>query len=82
MEALGADRAVDLRLEEVESSIEGNADVWYITLSMVDLNTPITSIGTALSALKPKAPRTYKRFTVNKQTGEVTSMKIRELSNA
>lgn len=76
-EALGSGRTQGLRLEEVESSLA----TWQITLSMVAVPEDSPSgIVAALSALTPR--RDYKVFTVEKTSGEVTSMKIRELSNA
>jgi hypothetical protein len=73
-ESLGAERTHGLQLEEIESALEDGMDVWRITLSMPS------------AALDPYAAlsgrRDYKTFTVVKATGEVTSMKIRELSKA
>lgn len=65
--ALGADRTVNIRLEEVESGVWGGDDCWFITLSM---------------GATPLLKREYKIFTVRKNDGEVTSMKIRELAGA
>ena len=74
-ESLGSERTRELRLEEVESAMEGGKEVWRITLSMPD-SSPMN----ALSAFN--ARRDYKTFTVVKSTGEVMSMKIREMSKA
>ena len=63
-----------LQLEEVESGNEGGRDVWRITLSMPE--SPATD---PLAALRRR--REYKIFAVVKSTGEVLSMKIRELAN-
>ena len=60
----------DLQLEEVELGKTGRIDAWLITLSM--LNRRLGSLG----------PREYKVFTVRGDTGEVVSMKIRELAHA
>jgi hypothetical protein len=60
-------RADDLQLEEVE--IDQVMSRWHITLSMSSL----PAWGTA---------RKYKTFTVDGNTGEVLSMKIRELAGA
>lgn len=72
-QTLGAERAKGLQLEEIESDKEGNIEVWRITLSM-----PGSDLSNALAMLT--ARRDYKAFTVVKSTGEVTSMKIREIS--
>jgi transcriptional antiterminator Rof (Rho-off) len=65
----------ELRLEEIESATEGGTEVWRLTLSMPDSN-PLN----ALAVFSTR--REYKTFTVVKSTGEVTSMKIREMSKA
>ena len=68
-------RISGLRLEEVErTGINGNGP-WSITLSM-----PRQQSGMDMFA--GKNPREYKAFLVNADTGEVLSMKIRELANA
>ncbi len=74
--SLGPERTQELRLEEIESATEGRTEVWRITLSMPD-RYPINAMSMMLS---PR--REYKTFTVVKSTGEVTSMKIREMSKA
>ena len=75
-QSLGSSRTQGLQLEEIESGTEGGSDVWRITLSMPN-STP-----SALAGLLNPYPREYKTFTVVKSTGEVTSMKIREISRA
>ena len=75
---LGVERAKGLLLEEVESAKEANAEVWRITLSMPDTS-PMNALN-AMAMLSGR--RQYKTFTVVKSTGEVTSMKIREISHA
>ena len=75
-ETLGAERVVSLQLEEVESGKVGDEDAWLITLSMTNAQ----GLKTALLDLSPLASREYKVFTVLKRTGEVASMKIRELT--
>jgi hypothetical protein len=70
VETLGPERAAGLQFEEVASAKVGGQDAWLITLSMTDSK--------AAFPLAPK--RDYKVFTVLKTTGEVTSMKIRELA--
>jgi hypothetical protein len=78
--ALGPERTQGLRLEEVESSTENGVSVWYITLSMVDREQGTSAMGSAFAALvSPK--REYKRFTIVKETGDVTAMHIREVAN-
>ena len=81
-EALGSERTQGMRLEEIESATEGPQQVWYITLSMFDPSVGDHGVGGTLAAILEPKQREYKRFTVLKDTGEVTSMKIRELSNA
>ncbi|MGO4883683.1 MAG: hypothetical protein ACLP59_23110 [Bryobacteraceae bacterium] len=61
----------DLRLEEVESGKYDRVDAWRITLSMQD-RAGLGSLGR----------REYKVFTVRRDTGEVISMRIRELASA
>jgi hypothetical protein len=68
-------RISGLRLEEVEMTNVKGADTWSITLSM-----PRQQSGMDLFA--GKNPREYKTFLVNSETGQVLSMKIRELANA
>jgi hypothetical protein len=81
-DALGPERTQAMRLEEVESGTEDVQRVWYITLSMLSPPEPDQSAFAASisAALSPYVKRDYKRFTVLKDTGEVTSMRIRELS--
>jgi hypothetical protein len=80
-ETLGPARTQGLRLEEIVAETENGHDVWHITLSMVaeeNVN-GLNQLGLALGAIGPK--RDYKVFAVRKDTGEVTAMRIRELSN-
>jgi hypothetical protein len=73
--SLGPERTQGLQLEEIESATEGGTEVWRITLSMPD--------GDPANALTMfSTRREYKTFSVVKSTGEVTSMKIREMSKA
>jgi hypothetical protein len=74
-QSLGSARTQGLQLEEIESGTEGGTDVWRITLSMPDSNAPV-----ALAPLLNPNRREFKTFTVVKSTGEVTSMKMREMS--
>ncbi|HVN04785.1 MAG TPA: hypothetical protein VMT86_10230 [Bryobacteraceae bacterium] len=59
----------EVLLEEVESSTLDSAPVWLITLSVPPRPLPF-------------GRRDYKTFTVRADTGEVLSMKIRELAGA
>ena len=68
-------RILGLRLEEVERTGLNGDGPWSITLSM-----PRQHSG--MDILAGKDPREYKTFLVNSETGEVLSMKIRELANA
>jgi hypothetical protein len=77
-ELLGPDRAKGLQLEEVESGSQDGKDVWRITLSMASIE-PFNNLAVALGGFRQ---RDYKTFTVLKDTGEVTSMKIRETAKA
>lgn len=85
-DALGVERTAGLQLEEVESANVGDADVWLITLSMfvapLPGEPPVPPGGSLAAMFGPPRPRTYKTFTVRKDTGEVVSMKIREVANA
>jgi hypothetical protein len=80
-DALGPERTVGVRLEEVESTKVRGQDAWLITLSMLlpaslDPERPIFAV------LAGTERREYKTFTVLKSNGEVKSMKIRELADA
>ena len=78
---LGALRTSELRLEEVEMTKVNGDDTWSITLSMLEPQTPPHegTLSAQLSRAFGKGPREHKTFTVNSQTGQVLSMKIREL---
>ena len=70
-EVLDPGQTVDIRLEELESG----ADAYFVTLSMrspAEIS-PIAFIGSA---------RDYRVFTVDRETGEVRAMKIREKTAA
>jgi len=77
-EALGPERTAGMRLEEIESATVDGEDFWLITLSIALQDDSAGGIASALGGVK----REYKRFTVRKSDGEVTSMKIRELADA
>ncbi len=63
-------RTASILLEEVESAAFRGKDAWEITLSLRDPN-----------PLSFAANRQYKTFTIDAETGEVLSMKIRQLSS-
>jgi len=68
-ELLGLSPQTDVRLEEVEST----STEWLVTLSIPNRDVH----------LKPfRTPREFKILAVDKESGEVTSMKIREIQNA
>jgi hypothetical protein len=71
-EVLEANRTGDILLEEVEPATFGGKEAWEITLSLPD---PRLSFVLG-------AQRQYKTFTVDGETGQVLSMKIRQLSTA
>jgi len=77
-DALGPERTVGVRLEEVESTKVRGQDAWLITLSMI-VPSPSSIVAAALSGT---GKREYKSFTVLKSNGEVKAMKIRELADA
>lgn len=64
-------RTGTMLLEEVEPYTLNGRQAWKITLSLPDPDLPLT-IG---------ANRQYKTFVVDGETGEVLSMKIRQLSS-
>ena len=72
-ESLGQERTKSLQLEEIESATESRKEVWRITLSMPESLNPLAALG---------GRRDYKTFAVVKSTGEVLSMRIRDLSRA
>ena len=65
-------QTTDIRLEEVETGDHKGQDVWLITLSMEGQN--------AMQILADRMGRDFKTFAVHKETGEVLSMKIRQLA--
>jgi hypothetical protein len=76
-ELFPANTVSDVRLEEVELSEDGSH--WLITLSFP----PPASLSRGSSGpfgVSSPAPRQYKIFKIKADTGEVQSMKIRELS--
>jgi hypothetical protein len=77
LETLGEGRIKGIRLEEVDTSTIAGEEAWLITLSM-----PSPDAESWAVALGGRGSREYKSFTVLKNSGEVTSMKIRELADA
>jgi hypothetical protein len=76
-------RTKDLRLEEVEWEFRNDGEVWLITLSMARPRLVMDEAVNPLSSgILSIGPRDYKTFTVRCETGEVISMKIRELAHA
>ena len=79
-DTLGPGRTADMRLEEVESETVAGKVAWLITLSMVNTEGPLGPINAAASSFGASAKREYKVFTVAKDNGDVTAMKIREFA--
>jgi hypothetical protein len=75
---LDPSRAAALRLEEVEAGKANGGSVWLITLSMPRPTPALQEV----AALLGSVPRDYKTFAVDRETGDVLSMKIRELAGA
>jgi hypothetical protein len=76
-ETLGPERTRSIQLEEVESARVGGEDVWLITLSMI---APPQTVTAAFNAALTEPRREYKVSKVKKNSGEVVSMRIRELA--
>jgi hypothetical protein len=74
---LGPDRATGVQLEEVELGSYHGKEAWHITLSMLRPN-PFATLG--VPAGDSFGVRDYKIFTLDRETGEFLSMKIRELA--
>jgi hypothetical protein len=74
-ENLEPERVAGLQLEEVESANIGGDETWLITLSVIDPKAVPPIFSPSLGQR-----REYKVFTVFKENGQVTSMKIRELA--
>ncbi len=81
-EALGPERTDGVRLEEVESATVDGSEAWLITLSMLIPSSNLEKITDSVADLLGTRKREYKTFTVLKDSGEVKSMKIRELAGA
>lgn len=72
-------RSGEMLLEEVDTEVVDNRPVWLITLSVPRPKPTGLTLGNMASVI---GDRQYKTFTVDGQTGEVLSMKIRLLSGA
>jgi hypothetical protein len=68
---MGSQQTQGIRLEEVD----GDAKSWFITLSIPNSDDSFQAV------LGGTQARHFKKLTVNKETGEVLNMKIRELAN-
>ena len=80
---LGENRTAGTQLEEAELGKFMDRDAWRVTLSMLRPN-PFAERGNPTAIMPPPgfAGRDYKAFFVDRETGEVLSMKIRELAYA
>lgn len=75
-------RTGEMLLEEVDTSTVDNKEIWLITLSIPRPKPSSTSLSALGSLGSLYGDRQYKTFAVDGQTGEVLSMKIRQLSGA
>lgn len=66
----------NLLLEEVEAVRQNGSRLWKITLSTP---TPIDQLGPMTPLFNPKYRKDYRVFTIDAQTGEMLSMKIRSI---
>jgi hypothetical protein len=66
----------NVMLEEVEQHLEADGKYWYITLGY---DVPPQALS-ELFRQGSKLPREYKIFKIDGSTGEVLSMKIREVA--
>ena len=76
LNALYGHTVESVRIEEVERADEKGIDVWRITLSFFMAETAPGPFGTAFGPVT----RAYKVFAVDVATGEVHSMKIRQIN--
>lgn len=79
-EVLGPDRVEGTRLEEVEDDVINTHDVWVITLSFSKEPGTMSAYEQMMQNGSGARPRDYKTFAVDKETGRVISMKIRQLA--
>jgi len=68
--------AVTARLEEVSDEPVGNREAWVLTLSFAKESWMMSTVERVQGA----HGREYKTFAVDKETGRVLSMKIRQLA--
>jgi hypothetical protein len=78
---LGAERTAGLQLEEVEFGRHFDRDAWQITLSMLRPN-PFRDASAPVLMPSLTSARDYKTLVVDRETGDVLAMKIRELAHA
>lgn len=79
--SLGPERTAGIRLEEVESASIDGKQAWLITLSAIPVERQSLPEFAAVY-LGADAGREYKVFAIDKDTGEVLSMKMRLLQTA
>ncbi len=81
---LGEGRTAGMQLEEAELGKFLDRDAWQITLSMLRPNSlgVNNALSNAISGTSMFAPRDYKTFLVDRETGEILSMRIRELAHS
>ena len=75
-----SDEMKSLRLEEVDQSEDGKT--WRITLGWVEPAVRATSAGGIMGQSRADIialPRVYKQFLVNGDSGDVVSMKMRDI---
>jgi len=68
----------NVMLEEVEQHLEADGKYWYITLGYDVPPQDLSELFRSRQGAKP--PREYKIFKIDGSTGEVLSMKIREVA--
>ena len=80
-QVLDSPRSQDPRLEEVEEGSLSGQGVWIVTLSFPERPQDLNPAGLFEMPSRIR-PRTYKTFSVAKETGDVLSMKIRALAHS
>jgi hypothetical protein len=78
---LGEERTAGLQLEEVDFGKHFERDAWKITLSMLRRD-PFREASAPALMRSLTAARDYKTLIVDRETGDVLSMRIRELAHA
>jgi hypothetical protein len=73
-------RANSVRLEEIEQTSIDGKKAFHVTLSFIREANGDGGPASPLAAMFPK--RDYKTFVIDSETGDVISMKIRELTGA